>query len=158
MDELISKLRSQVAATQKGTPEASPNEVQKSDEDVMLYEINTSQAEMLPKSRFRLDFDVLKKYRKDDAMKIFELKSYEALKVDGPVWAIVKSIESFRGMNDTVCKLELIDETGVIFASSTAVDSNIGVGSIICISDFSIWTANENHLNIVERNIKKVVN
>lgn len=162
MDELIAKLRSQVpeTSTQPDNSQAPPSLddvlVVKNEKD--FYEISTSQSDFLPRNRFKLDFDILKKYRDGRSMKVSELKFCSFLKVDVPVWAIVKSIESYKGMSGNVYRWELMDESGVIFASSVVSDPNISVGSVICISDFSIWSIGGNHLNIVDRNIKKIVN
>ncbi|ELA41480.1 uncharacterized protein VICG_01464 [Vittaforma corneae ATCC 50505] len=165
MDELIAKLRSQVSETQKNVQTDNSQTQSSLNDDVLvikneneLPEITTSQSDILPKNRFKLDFDILKKYRGENSMKISELKLCDLLKIDGPVWAIVKSIESYKGINGCVHKWELMDESGVIFASSIVSDQSISVGSIICISDFSVWNMGGNHLNIVDRNIKRILN
>jgi hypothetical protein len=123
-------------------------------------EITTSQCEIL---KFKLDFDLLKKNRKLEPLRISEVKESDFNKIDGPLWAIIKSIETFKGNNSNVFKWELCDETGVIFGSSI-VGSSIGgfkdeisIGSIVKLTNFSIWKTNGNHLNIVERNIAKVI-
>jgi len=155
MDELIAKLRSQPGESQK-PPDASQDDVPVLREDVLPLEISTSQSEALPTNRFKLDLNVLRKHRHEDAMRISEVKASDLLKISGPVWAIVKSIESYKGLTGCVYKWELMDESGVIFASSTVSDQNIAIGSVVCIADFSVWSQGGNHLNIVERNIKGI--
>lgn len=159
MDELIAKLRSQCSKTQNITDsqQSTVNPVA-SQNDSQILEITTSQSELLPKNRFKLDFDILKKYRGASSIKILELKSSNLLKITESVWALVKSIETFKGINGNVYKWELIDETGVIFASSIVANQEICVGSVICISGFSIWKINGNHLNIIDQNVVKVLN
>lgn len=161
MDELISKLRSQVSGTQK-EPESQQPTTQEDvlilKEDNELQEITTSQSDMLQKNRFKLDFDVLKKYRKADDITIAEVKEYDSFKMDGSLWAIIKSIEIFKGIYSNVFKWELIDETGMIFASSNVSEQTITVGSVVCLTDFSLWKTGGNHINVVDRNVKRIIN
>ena len=169
MDELIAKMRSQI--TQKNSQIISessqdgPIIVLKDD----IIDINTSQSEIIAKNRFKLDFDSLRKYRdcdiseqesqcKDIPVKIIEVKESDCFKIAGHLWAIVKSIENYKGIENNVYKWELCDETGVISGSSSVYDSEISVGTIICLKNFSIWRINGNHLNIVKKNIKEIVN
>ncbi|KAM0680949.1 hypothetical protein GINT2_000731 [Glugoides intestinalis] len=161
MDELISKLRSQVAGTQKEL-ESQQNSTQEDclviKEDNELQEITTSQSDMIQKNRFKLDFDILKKHRKASDIKIGDVKECDSFKIDGPLWAIIKSIEVFKGIYSNVFKWELIDDTGMIFASSNVSDQTITVGSLVCLTDFSLWKTGGNHINVVDRNVKSVVN
>lgn len=158
MDELIAKLRSQATETQRAQEIPSTNDMVITKECEMLNEATTSQADTPKATRFKLDFDVLRKHRESNAMRISEVKSSDLLKIEGPLWAIIKSIESYKGVTGCVYKWELIDESGVIFASSVVSVPNITVGSVISISDFSIWRLSGNHLNILERNIREVLN
>lgn len=153
MDELIAKMRSQVAQTQQETSISASNE-----DILVIKEITTSQSDAIPKNRFKLDFDALKRHRSSENMKISEVKESDSLKIDGPLWAIIKSIETFKGIESNVYRWELCDESGVIFGSSVVFDGEISVGTIVCLKNFSVWRINGNHLNIVQRNIEKIVN
>lgn len=168
MDELISKLRSQVTQTQKDDSEDDitivNNEISLVNNEITIIkndtvqELTTSQSDVITKNRFKLDFDLLRRYRPAESMKVSDLKECDLFKVNESLWAIVKSIESFKGLNGNVYRWEIIDETGVIFGSSNVNDQNISVGCIVCLEGFSIWKHGGNHLNIVSRNIKKVIN
>lgn len=161
MDDLISKLRSQVSNTQApvaSQPASSQSDVHVVKNEAELLDPTTSQCDVMVKNRFKLDFDILRKYREEDAMMISDVKECEKFKFDGSIWAIVKSIEVFKGIESNVCKWELIDETGIIFASANVNDQSVTVGAVVCISDFSFWKISGNHLNITERNIKKIIN
>lgn len=158
MDELISKLRSQVGETQKEVQESSQSDVVVLKNENEIHDLTTSQSDLLPKNRFKLDFDILRKYRPEKSMKIVDLKECDSFKIDEPVWAIIKSIECFKGLNGCVYRWEIIDESGVIFGSSNVADQNVSVGSVVCLCNFSIWKFGGNHLNIVSRNIKQVIN
>lgn len=164
MDELIAKMRSQI--TQRNTQMAS--ESSQSELIVLkdeIVDVNTSQSEIFTKNRFKLDFDSLRKYRDAEdtgcvgtPIKISEVKDSDSFKIEGPLWVIIKSIESYKGVETNVYKWEVCDESGVISGSSTVFDNEITVGTIICLKNFSIWKLGGNHLNIVKRNIKKIIN
>lgn len=157
MDELISKLRSQVSETQRNDSDSSQNEVIVVKNDP-IQELTTSQSDSVPKNRFKLDFDLLRKYRSAESVRIADLKEWDSFKVDGHIWAIIKSIESFKGLNSSVYRWEIIDETGVIFGSSNVTDQNITIGCVVCMEGVSIWKCGGNHLNIVSKNIKRIIN
>lgn len=171
MDELIAKMRSQITQvnTQKSTESSQDSVIVVKDE---IGEINTSQSEILVRNRFKLDFDSLRKYRdgkleesenksslnNSNSIKISEIKDSDALKIEGTLWAIVKSKESYKGVETNVYQWELCDESGVIFGSSLEIDNEITIGTILCLKNFSIWRINGTHLNIVRKNIVKIVN
>lgn len=152
MDELLSKLRSQ-ASSQKLSTQQEDDIPESKD----LPEITTSQSEGLRCNRFRLDFDFLRSHRTGEFVSVADVRESELFRLDGPLWAMVKSIEMFRGTSKPVYRWELCDETGVIFGSSTVGDPTVTVGSVVCLANFSLWKFEGNHLNIVERNIRSVI-
>lgn len=164
MDELISKLRSQ--STQKQTSriasQDSLNDVEGCTEKdaqavAEAFEITTSQSENIQQSRFKLDFDCLKRQRIGSFLTVSEVKTSDLWKITVPLWVIVKSVEVFKGHRSSVYRWEVCDETGSIYGSSIVEDTKVKVGNIVCLYDFSLWKIEGNHLNIVERNIKKII-
>lgn len=147
MDDLISKLRSQ--STQRNKKEETVED---------HSEIPNSQSESDVLGRFRLDFDVLKKNRINDFIMIEDVLKSSEFRIEKELWAIVKSVETYKGVSIPVYKWELCDETGIIYGSSLVGDTIVRVGNIVCLKDFALWKSEENnHLNIVERNLKKTI-
>lgn len=127
-------------------------------ENKEIFEITTSQSEELIHNRFKLDFEYLKEKRTDNFITVSYVKTFEGNKIDNILWGIIKSIEIYKGISSTVYKWEICDETGVIYGSSLVDDTEVTVGSIVCLEDFSLWKIDSNHINIVRRNLKKVIN
>lgn len=162
MDELLSKLRSQVPPSQKPLEEHSSDDADQMSDSTEIpanngcLEITTSQSENPCCSRLRLDFDFLRRHRDSNSISVADVKETELLRLDGPLWAVVKSMETFRDARKPVYRWELCDETGIIFGSSIVGDPTVTVGCVVCLVDFSLWKTGGNHLNIVERNIRSV--
>lgn len=156
-------------ATSKGLSNEAPpdpfdqedlEETQDSEEDIKddCHELTSSQ---IPISLhiMKLDFDVLAQVKKESQAEIGidKIKSSKKYKIENVFAGIIKKLSVFGA--DTAC-LELVDESGSICGSCplTVVDEfGLKVGTILLLSECSLWKINGSHLNIVGANIRKVI-
>lgn len=138
MDELLSQIR-----TAKSTARNK-----KGDESVL--EITSSQADRENVISYDADMDLIAKYRTDESIKAIEIKRGTEYKINRPFYGFIKRVER----DGDVFIWEVCDETGSIKGSSTVSER---VGSIVCLKGCSVWRITENHLNIVEGNITRLV-
>ncbi|KAI4291574.1 hypothetical protein PAPHI01_0848 [Pancytospora philotis] len=83
-----------------------------------------------------------------------EIRRLPLYRIDRPFYAILKSVECYGA---DVCRWELCDETGVVFGSTCAREEAAAIGDVVCLSRCSLWKIKENHLNIAQSNIVKVI-
>lgn len=161
MDDLLSKLRSQVSQkteTAIHTQKESTSFIKIGEGEAKeIFEINTSESEELSNHRFKLDFDNLKKTRTGNFVTVNHVKDSEENRINGTMWGIIKSIEMFKGISCSVYRWEICDETGCIHGSSLIDDKEVTVGNIVCLENFALWKIESNHVNIVRRNLKRVI-
>lgn len=167
MDELISKLRSSQRTspgdTQRGVGEGdvSPAEhvtkfVRRPEEEEsegVAEEVVASQHETGGPG-FKLDFDYLARHREPGSAHIEDVLRMPGYKMESPLCVFVKSTDVF---GDGLARWELCDETGVVYGTSAVSMDRVTVGDIVCLENCSLWKFEENHLNVVDENVKRVV-